>query len=107
MLINGVTFPEDRIAAFCSRHGVARLSLFGSILRQPTPEGGNGFRPTSDIDMLVEFLPGRVPSLLDFAGMQVEMSEMIGREVQLATPPMLSKYFRDRVLAEAVRLHAA
>ncbi|MBX3360258.1 MAG: nucleotidyltransferase family protein [Phycisphaeraceae bacterium] len=107
MVINGVNFPEDRIAEFCGRYGVKRLSLFGSILREQGPEGGYGFRPTSDIDILVEFLPGRVPSLLDFAGMQIEMSEIIGREVQLATPPMLSKYFRDRVLAEARPLHAA
>ena len=61
MVINGVNFPEDKIAAFCGRHGVARLSLFGSILREQTPEGGYGFRPTSDIDILVEFLPGRTP----------------------------------------------
>jgi predicted nucleotidyltransferase len=57
--------------------------------------------------MLVEFPPGRVPSLLGFAGMQMELSAAIGREVQLCTAPMLSKYFRDRVLREARMLHAA
>ena len=107
MVINGVTFPMDLIGAFCERHGVARLALFGSILREPSDEGGMGFRPSSDVDMLVEFLPGRTPSLLDFAGMQLEMSEFIGREVQLCTPPMLSRYFRDEVLREARPLHAA
>lgn len=107
MLINGVNFPEEQIADFCRRHGVARLSLFGSILREPTPEGGYGFRPGSDVDMLVEFLPGRVPSLLRFAGMQMEMSELVARDVQLCTPPMLSRYFRDEVLREARPLHAA
>lgn len=107
MLINGVNFPEDQIADFCRRHAVARLSLFGSILRDPTPEGGYGFRPTSDVDMLVEFLPGRTPGLLALSGMQIELSEIIGREVDLRTPPELSRYFRDEVLREARMLHAA
>lgn len=107
MNINGVQFPMDLIADFCRRHAVARLSLFGSILRSPTPEGGDGFRPTSDVDMLVEFLPGRVPSLLRFAGMQLELQAMIGRDVQLATPAMLSHRFREQVLKESRMLHAA
>ncbi|MBL8886179.1 MAG: nucleotidyltransferase family protein [Phycisphaerales bacterium] len=107
MVIHGINFPEAAIAAFCKAHDVARLSLFGSILRAQTPEGGHGFRPTSDIDILVEFLPGRVPSLLRFAGMQMELSELLAREVQLSTPPMLSRYFRDQVLREARMLHAA
>jgi uncharacterized protein len=107
MLINGVNFPEDRIADFCHRHGVARLSLFGSILRPATPEGGYGFRPTSDVDMLIEFLPGRTPGLLALSGMQIELAEMIGREVDLRTPLELSRYFRAEVLREAKMLHAA
>lgn len=107
MLVNGVQFPEGSIAEFCLRNHVARLSLFGSILRPTSPEGGYGFRPTSDVDILVEFLPERTPSLLDFAGMQMELSELIGREVQLHTPPMLSPVFRHEVLNEARMLHAA
>jgi len=107
MLLNSVQFPEDSIAEFCLRHDVARMSLFGSILRSPSPEGGHGFRPSSDVDILVEFLPDRTPSLLDFAGMQLELSELIGREVQLHTPPMLSPVFRHTVLKEARMLHAA
>jgi uncharacterized protein len=107
MVINGVNFPEDRIAEFCRRHGVARLSLFGSILREPTPEGGYGFRPTSDVDMLVEFLPGERKSLLDVGGMLMELREMIGRDVDLLTPGDLSRYFRHEVLREARPLYAA
>lgn len=107
MLVNGVNFPEDQIAAFCRRHGVARLSLFGSILREPSPEGGYGFRPSSDVDVLVEFRPGQTPGLLALSGMQIELSEMIGREVDLRTPQELSRYFRDEVLREARMLHAA
>jgi predicted nucleotidyltransferase len=107
VVINGVSFPEDKIAEFCRRHGVAKLSLFGSILREATPEGGYGFRPTSDVDMLVEFLPGRTPGLLALSAMQIELTEMIGREVDLRTPMELSRYFRHEVLREARMLHAA
>lgn len=107
MVINGVNFPEDRIAEFCVRHGVARLSVFGSILREPTPEGGYGFRPSSDVDVLIEFQPDRTPGLLALSGMQIELSEMIGRTVDLRTPLELSRYFRDEVLREARMLHAA
>lgn len=107
MLINGVNFPEDRIAEFCRRHGVARLSLFGSILRPPSPEGGFGFRPGSDVDVLVEFLPDRIPGLLALSGMRIELSELINRQVDLRTPEELSRYFRDEVLREARVLHAA
>lgn len=107
MQINGVTFPMDQIAAFCQRHGVARLSLFGSILRPPSSEGGYGFRPTSDVDLLIEFLPGRTPGLLAISAMQIELSEMIGREVDLRTPLEISRYFREEVLREARMLHAA
>lgn len=107
MLINGITFAEDTIAQTCRRHGVARLSLFGSILRPPSPEGGYGFRPTSDVDILVEFLPGARPTLMSLARMENELSELIGREVDLRTPLELSRYFRDEVLREARLLHAA
>lgn len=106
MRINGINFPEQAIEAFCRRHGIARLSLFGSILREPTPEGGYGFRPTSDVDMLVEFLPGRTPGLA-IAGMEAELSDMIGRTVDLRTPLELSRYFREEVVREARMLHAA
>ncbi|MBS0195460.1 MAG: nucleotidyltransferase family protein [Planctomycetes bacterium] len=107
MLINGVNFPDDEIAAFCRRHGVARLSLFGSILRPPSPEGGYGFRPTSDVDMLVEFQPGARPTLMSLARMEGELSELIGRAVDLRTAGDLSRLFRDEVVTTARLLHAA
>lgn len=107
MIINGVIFPMEKIAVFCRRHGVARLSLFGSILREMTPEGGYGFRPTSDVDMLVDFAPGARPTLMSLARMEGELSELIGREVDLRTPGDLSQYFRDEVVMTARLLHAA
>lgn len=107
MEINGVTFPMDRIAEICRRHGAARLSLFGSILRDPTPEGGYGFRPTSDVDMLVEFQTTARPTLMSLARMELELSEAIGRKVDLRTPGDLSRLFRDEVVTTARLLHAA
>jgi hypothetical protein len=88
-----IELPEERIAEFCRRHNVRRLALFGSVLRED-------FRPDSDVDVLVEFEPGRVPGLA-FFGMEEELSRMLGRKVDLNTPGFLSRYFRDRVLAEA------
>jgi predicted nucleotidyltransferase len=89
-----VQLPTQQIEAFCVRNHIRKLSLFGSIL---TPR----FRPESDIDMLVEFEPGRVPGLFDLAGMEIELSEMLGRKVDLRTPQELSRYFRDEVVAAA------
>lgn len=100
MVINGVSFPEQDIADFCRRFGVSRLSVFGSILR-------DDFRPDSDVDMLVEFLPGRTPGMFGFGGMILELSAMIGRTVDLRTPFDLSRHFRPFVLREARLLHAA
>ena len=60
------------------------------------------FGPSSDIDVLVEFEPGRVPGLLRMAGLEIELSEMLGRKVDLRTPAELSRHFRDEVLQEAV-----
>lgn len=107
MLIRGIEIPEGRIADFCRRHGVKKLSLFGSIL-QDSGNGSDGqFGPESDIDILVEFLPGEVKSLFDLGGMLMELREMLGREVDLRTPEDLSQYFRERVLREARLLYAA
>ena len=82
-----------RITDFCRRNHVARLSLFGSILR-------DDFTTESDVDVLVEFKAGMTPGL-EFFGMGDELSEIIGRRVDLNTPEFLSRYFREQVLAEA------
>jgi len=89
-----ILFPKARIAEFCRRHHIKKLAIFGSALR---PD----FRADSDIDVLVEFEPGQVPGLAFFA-MQEELSTILGRKVDLNTPQCLSRYFRDRVLKEAV-----
>jgi len=57
--------------------------------------------PGSDIDILVEFDKDHMPGLFDIAGMEIELSEMFGRKVDLRTPAELSRYFRDEVLEKA------
>jgi uncharacterized protein len=95
-----IAIDKDQVANFCRRHSIARLSLFGSVL---TDRSG----PTSDVDVLVEFTPGAKVSLLDVAGMELELEEILGREVDLRTPPDLSRYFRDEVVRGAELLYAA
>lgn len=95
-----IHIPQQQIDAFCRKHGVARLSLFGSVLR-------DDFNPDSDIDFLVEFLPGVQYSLLDLGGMYMELQEMFGRDVDLKTPLDLSRYFREEVVRTARPLYAA
>lgn len=88
-----VTLPQAEVAAFCRRHHIRKLALFGSVLR-------DDFTPESDVDVLVEFEPGHTPGLTFFA-MQDELSALLGRKVDLNTPGFLSQYFRDEVLDEA------
>jgi uncharacterized protein len=88
-----ISIDRERLADFCRRNHIRRLALFGSVLR-------DDFRPESDVDVLVEFEPGHVPGLRFFA-LERELSELLGRKVDLNTPGFLSSYFRDRVLADA------
>src|SRR5207302_7984064 len=83
-------FDVDRraIEDICRRHHIKRLSLFGSALRED-------FRPDSDVDVLVEFELDHVPGLFAMAGMELELTGMVGRKVDLRTPEDLSPYFRD------------
>jgi predicted nucleotidyltransferase len=86
--------PKDLIEEFCRRHHIRKLSIFGSYLR-------DDFGPGSDIDFLVEFEPEHVPGLIGFAGMEIELSEILGRKVDLRTAQDLSRYFRDEVVEQA------
>lgn len=96
-----IELPKDEITSFCSKHHIQKLSLFGSVLRD---DFGSG----SDIDILVEFDPGKAPSFFRLLDMEDELSSMLGgRKVDLRTPEDLSRYFRDKVLATAVVQYAA
>ena len=91
MTHHGIAFPRRKLADFCRRNHIRRLALFGSVLRED-------FRPDSDVDVLVEFEPGRAPGLLRMAGLEMELSALLGRKADLRTPAELSRYFRDDVL---------
>ena len=96
-----IKIPGEKIAEFCKRNHIRKLSLFGSILRDDFSSG-------SDIDFLVEFKAGKVPGLIGISRMERELSEILGgRKVDLRTPQDLSKYFRDDVLAHAEVKYAA
>lgn len=85
--------PKD-LESFCRRHHMIRLSLFGSQLKGSANDA-------SDLDLLVEFDPEHIPSLLDIALMEDELSAAIGKRVDLRTAGDLSKYFRDDVVRVA------
>lgn len=87
-------FPSQQLDAICRKYGVTRLSLFGSTLRGTD-------RPDSDIDLLVEFLPEQQIGYFELAEMEIELSELLKRKVDLRTPAELSRYFRELVVAEA------
>ncbi len=87
-----VTFNREGLAAVCRRHDVRILKIFGSAARGED-------RPDSDVDFLVEF-EGKKASL-DLAGLEIDLKEFLGREVDVLTEPALSPYLRDRILASA------
>lgn len=98
----GLHLAVDResIAAFCRRHHIKRLALFGSVLRAD-------FGPESDVDVLVEFEPDHVPGL-KFVTIEDELSQLLGgRRVDLVTSKFLNARVRDRVLSSAEPVYVA
>ena len=96
-----IEFDREALDAFCRRHAILRLSVFGSAV-------SDDFGPASDIDLLVEFEPERTPGLIRLAGMELELSPIFGgREVELRTYEDLSRYFRDEVRAVAEPVYVA
>ena len=88
-----ISLDQAKIAEFCRKRHIRRLALFGSVLH-------DDFGPDSDVDVLVEFEPGHVPGL-EFFAMEIELSELLGRKVDLNTLGFLSPRFRSQVLTEA------
>lgn len=97
---HGIDVPDEAIASFCAANHVRRLALFGSVL-------GESFDEASDLDVLVAFEPGSTPGLFGVAAMELELEALVGRRVDLRTYGDLSRYFRDRVVAEARLIYAA
>ena len=95
-----VALPLDRIATFCERNHIRKLSLFGSVLR-------DDFRPDSDLDMLVAFELDAHVGYFELVEMETELSTLVGRKVDLRTAGELSKYFRDSVIDSSELIYAA
>lgn len=89
-----IPIDKKKISAFCKKHHINFLALFGSILTAQ-------FSSKSDVDIVVKFKNKHIPSLFDMVDMADELTLMIGRKVDLKTPECLSRYFRDEVLANA------
>ena len=100
-----VSIPKERLAAFCRGHGVKQFAIFGSALRED-------FGPESDVDVLVEFEPGRTPGLLGVVGMERELSDLFGgRKVDLiersAVETSRNYIRREAILRSAETIYAA
>jgi hypothetical protein len=94
-----VAIDRERVAAFCRRRQIRRLAVFGSALRED-------FRPESDVDVLVEFEPEARVGFLRLARTARELSELLGRRVDLVPQGGLKPSIRDEVLAQAEVLFA-
>lgn len=94
-MTNRLSLDQNALGKICRRHGIRRLSLFGSVLKGTD-------REDSDVDMLVEFDPGAAPGFLGIARIEAELSSLLGgRPVDLRTAEDLSPYFRTDVLRSA------
>lgn len=92
-----IYLSDEEIKQFCQSHSIRKLSLFGSVLR-------DDFSKESDVDVLVEFQPGKTPGLAIIT-MEDELSSIINRKVDLRTLADLSRYFRPEVLMEAMVIY--
>ncbi|MDZ4858568.1 MAG: nucleotidyltransferase family protein [Candidatus Hydrogenedentes bacterium] len=97
---SAIELPLDEIITACRRNRITKLSLFGSALRED-------FNPESDIDLLVEFEPCAQVGLLALARATEELSEVLGREVDLVPKKGLKESLRDEILADAEVIFAA
>ena len=98
---NGLHPDSRALAAFCRQHGIRRLALFGSALR-------DDFGPESDVDILIEFEPGRTPGFFGLFDIEEALVPLLGgRKVDLRTAEDLSPYFRAEVLKSSRALYDA
>ncbi len=92
--------PKEALAEFCRQHGIRRLSLFGSVLR-------DDFSAISDVDVLADFESGTRVTFFTLSRVEEGLSSLLGRRVDLHLPRSLSPYLRDRVLAQAREVYVA
>jgi hypothetical protein len=95
-----VAVEENKLADLCRRYQVRELAVFGSAAR-------GEMRPDSDVDLLVEFLPEAEIGLLEHAGLMLDLSELLGRRVDLVSKRGLKALIRDSIIREARPVYAA
>lgn len=100
MRIEGIEFDPQAIGPLCKRAGVVRLWVFGSVVR-------GGFGAQSDIDVLVETDPAHPAGLLVLGGLQMDLSDLLGRPVHLTLLGSVPAADRARTLSQARLLDAA
>jgi predicted nucleotidyltransferase len=83
---------REEILSLAAKHGARKVRVFGSMARDEA-------REDSDVDLLVEFEPGR--SLFDQAGLLLDLRETLHREFDIATEQSLHWFIRDQILKEA------
>jgi predicted nucleotidyltransferase len=86
---------REAILCICAKHGACNVRVFGSVARGEADE-------QSDIDLLVEFNPGR--SLLDHAALWLELQDLLGCKVDVLSNRGIKLRIRERVLREAIPL---
>ena len=95
-----IDIDAAQLAAGCRRFQGERLAVFGSAAR-------GEMRPDSDVDLLVEFRPEAEIGFIEYAGLMLALSELLGRKVDLVSRPALKPLLRDAILSEALPLYAA
>ncbi len=94
MVEEKIKYSKEELREFCIRNHIKKLSFFGSVLTDQ-------FTDESDVDILIELDEQAKPGLMNFVRIRRELSDLIGRKVDLRTPLELSGYFRDDVVREA------
>jgi len=100
MKLHDLSIDDAELRRFCQRNRIRHLSFFGSVTRED-------FRRDSDVDVIIEVLPPDTLSLMDLASLQLELTNLFGRQVHLHTPDMLHPYLRDRIRDGARIAYAA
>lgn len=100
MVRHNLNIPSEQIAGLCRRYGIQRLWLFGSALR-------SDFRADSDVDVLIETDPANAPGLLALGGLQMDLTDLLGRSVDITMLGGVPVGARATLLAKARLQYAA
>ena len=99
-----IAIDKEQVAAFCQKHHIIKLALFGSVLR-------DDFRADSDVDVLVTFADGANWSLFDHLAMEEELSRLLGRKVDLVSRRAIERsknwVRKEAILAGAESIYAS